>query len=76
MEKWKSGPGGYGALIPCRNADGQSDDVSGRTKIYDSIMQGKNELEAGIPESFNVLLREMMSLCLDVRIRRTKNTMA
>ncbi|NLZ63097.1 MAG: DNA-directed RNA polymerase subunit beta [Lentisphaerae bacterium] len=54
----------------------KSDDVSGRTKIYDSIMQGKNELEAGIPESFNVLLREMMSLCLDVRIRRTKNTMA
>ncbi|NLF93373.1 MAG: hypothetical protein GX564_05750, partial [Oligosphaeraceae bacterium] len=54
----------------------KSDDVSGRTKIYDSIMQGKNELEAGIPESFNVLMREMMSLCLDVRIRRTKNTMA
>ncbi len=54
----------------------KSDDVSGRTKIYDSIMQGKNELEAGIPESFNVLMREMMSLCLDIRVRRTKNTMA
>ena len=54
----------------------KSDDVAGRTKIYDSIMQGKNELEAGIPESFNVLMREMMSLCLDVRIRRSKNVMA
>jgi DNA-directed RNA polymerase subunit beta len=54
----------------------KSDDVAGRTKIYDSIMQGKNELEAGIPESFNVLMQEMKSLCLDVRIRRSKNIMA
>ncbi len=54
----------------------KSDDVAGRTKIYDSIMQGKNELEAGIPESFNVLMQEMKSLCLDVKIRRSKNIMA
>lgn len=54
----------------------KSDDTTGRTKIYDSIMQGKNELEAGIPESFNVLMREMMSLCLDVKVRSSKNIMA
>ncbi len=54
----------------------KSDDVAGRTKIYDSIMQGKNELEAGIPESFNVLMQEMKSLCLDVKIRRSKNILA
>ncbi|NMA43500.1 MAG: DNA-directed RNA polymerase subunit beta [Oligosphaeraceae bacterium] len=54
----------------------KSDDVPGRTKIYDSIMQGKNELEAGTPESFNVLMQEMKGLCLDVKIRRSKNIIA
>lgn len=50
----------------------KSDDVNGRTKIYDSIMHGDNTLRAGIPESFNVLMREMMSLCLDVNLRHGK----
>ncbi len=50
----------------------KSDDVSGRTKIYESIMRGDNTLVAGIPESFNVLMKEMQSLCLDVRVRRGK----
>ena len=54
----------------------KSDDVPGRTKIYDSIMQGKNELEAGTPESFNVLMQEMKGLCLDIKIRRSKNIIA
>ncbi len=54
----------------------KSDDVIGRTKIYDSIMRGNNELDPGVPESFNVLLREMMSLCLDVRINHVNNNMA
>ncbi|MCQ2403546.1 MAG: DNA-directed RNA polymerase subunit beta [Lentisphaeria bacterium] len=54
----------------------KSDDISGRTKIYDSIMKGNNELDAGVPESFNVLLREMMSLCLDVRINHANSNMA
>jgi DNA-directed RNA polymerase subunit beta len=54
----------------------KSDDVSGRTKIYEAIMRGENTLEAGVPESFNVLMKEMMSLCLDVRVRRGKNTLA
>jgi DNA-directed RNA polymerase subunit beta len=48
----------------------KSDDVVGRTKIYESIMHGDNTLEAGTPESFNVLMKEMQSLCLDVRVRR------
>jgi DNA-directed RNA polymerase subunit beta len=48
----------------------KSDDVNGRTKIYESILRGENYLEAGVPESFNVLMKEMQSLCLDVRVRR------
>jgi len=48
----------------------KSDDVVGRTKIYEAIMHGDNTLEAGTPESFNVLMKEMQSLCLDVRVRR------
>jgi DNA-directed RNA polymerase subunit beta len=46
----------------------KSDDVQGRTRIYESIVKGDNSLEAGIPESFNVLVKEMQSLGLDVRV--------
>jgi DNA-directed RNA polymerase subunit beta len=46
----------------------KSDDVQGRTRIYESIVKGDNSLEAGIPESFNVLVREMQSLGLDVKV--------
>ncbi len=46
----------------------KSDDVQGRTAIYESIVKGDNSLEAGTPESFNVLMKEMQSLCLDVRV--------
>ena len=45
----------------------KSDDVTGRTKIYESIVRGDNSLQADIPESFNVLMNEMKSLCLDIR---------
>jgi DNA-directed RNA polymerase subunit beta len=45
----------------------KSDDVQGRTRIYESIVKGDNTLEAGTPESFNVLIKEMQSLGLDVR---------
>jgi DNA-directed RNA polymerase subunit beta len=44
----------------------KSDDVSGRVKMYEKIVKGQNFLESGMPESFNVLVKEMMSLCLDV----------
>ncbi len=45
----------------------KSDDVAGRTRIYESIVKGENVLNAGTPESFNVLVKEMQGLCLDIR---------
>ncbi len=48
----------------------KSDDLQGRTQIYESIVKGENTLEAGVPESFNVLLKEMQSLVLDMQIHR------
>ncbi len=45
----------------------KSDDVAGRTRIYESIVKGENTLNAGTPESFNVLVKEMQGLCLDIR---------
>ncbi len=51
----------------------KSDDVTGRARIYESIVHGKDVLEPGRPESFNVLMREMQSLGLDVRtVKRTE----
>ncbi len=44
----------------------KSDDVSGRTRMYEAIVKGKHTLEPGLPESFNVLIKELQSLCLDV----------
>lgn len=48
----------------------KSDDVSGRTKVYESIVKGDDKFEAGIPESFNVLVKEMRSLCLNVELNQ------
>lgn len=45
----------------------KSDDVQGRTRIYENIVKGDNSLEAGTPESFNVLIKEMQALCLNVQ---------
>ncbi len=50
----------------------KSDDVAGRTRIYESIVKGDNILTAGTPESFNVLVKEMQGLCLDVRPEHAK----
>jgi DNA-directed RNA polymerase subunit beta len=44
----------------------KSDDVYGRAKIYEAIVKGEPGIEPGVPESFNVLVRELQSLCLDV----------
>ncbi|MCH2666175.1 DNA-directed RNA polymerase subunit beta, partial [bacterium] len=44
----------------------KSDDVAGRSKIYEAIVKGENPSEPGVPESFNVLVKELQSLCLDV----------
>ena len=50
----------------------KSDDVSGRSRIYEAIVKGENFLEPGLPESFNVLIKELQSLGLDVELIRTK----
>ncbi len=46
----------------------KSDDVIGRTRMYESIVKGEHVLESGLPESFNVLLKELQSLCLNVEL--------
>jgi len=50
----------------------KSDDVSGRTRIYESIVKGENILQAGTPESFNVLIKEMQGLGLDIKTEKVK----
>jgi len=47
----------------------KSDDVSGRTKAYESIVRGEDTFEAGVPESFNVLTKELQALCLNVDLK-------
>ena len=50
----------------------KSDDVAGRTKVYEAIVRGDDTFEAGIPESFNVLVKEMRSLGLNVDLHNSK----
>jgi DNA-directed RNA polymerase subunit beta len=45
----------------------KSDDVAGRSRIYEAIVKGENPPEPGVPESFNVLVKELQSLCLEVQ---------
>jgi len=52
----------------------KSDDVAGRTRIYESIVKGDNILNAGTPESFNVLIKEMQGLGLDIRAEEVENS--
>jgi DNA-directed RNA polymerase subunit beta len=55
----------------------KSDDVYGRAKIYEAIVKGEAAIEPGVPESFNVLVRELQSLCLDVElIKKPKEQLA
>jgi DNA-directed RNA polymerase subunit beta len=49
----------------------KSDDVQGRTKVYESIVKGEHSIEAGLPESFNVLVKEIRSLGLDIELDRS-----
>ena len=51
----------------------KSDDVTGRSKIYESIVKGENAPNPGTPESFNVLVKELQSLCLDVGLEQRDN---
>ncbi|HWG38233.1 MAG TPA: DNA-directed RNA polymerase subunit beta [Terriglobales bacterium] len=50
----------------------KSDDVYGRAKIYEAIVKGEAAIEPGVPESFNVLIRELQSLCLDVELMKSQ----
>ncbi len=52
----------------------KSDDIQGRTKIYEAIVKGESQFTPGIPESFNVLIRELQSLCLDVELIQRQKT--
>jgi DNA-directed RNA polymerase subunit beta len=49
----------------------KSDDVQGRTKVYESIVKGEHSIEAGMPESFNVLVKEIRSLGIDIELDRS-----
>ena len=51
----------------------KSDDIVGRVKTYEAIVKGENIPEPGIPESFKVLVKEMQSLCLDVKVLTEDN---
>jgi DNA-directed RNA polymerase subunit beta len=48
----------------------KSDDVSGRTKVYENIVKGEHKIDAGMPESFNVLVKEIRSLAIDIDLER------
>jgi DNA-directed RNA polymerase subunit beta len=54
----------------------KSDDVVGRTRMYEAIVKGENTLESGLPESFNVLIKELQSLALDVELLETPEAKA
>ena len=48
----------------------KSDDVGGRTKVYENIVKGEHKIDAGMPESFNVLVKEIRSLAIDIDLDR------
>jgi DNA-directed RNA polymerase subunit beta len=50
----------------------KSDDVAGRTRIYEAIVKGEQRLSPGTPESFNVLVKELQGLGLDIKMERQK----
>jgi len=67
MEVWALE--GYGAAHTLQEMlTVKSDDVAGRTKMYEAIVKGKSTMEPGLPESFNVLVKELQSFCLDVEL--------
>ncbi len=54
----------------------KSDDVTGRSRIYEAIVKGEQALAPGTPESFNVLVKELQGLCLDIRLEKAEGTQA
>ena len=75
MEVWALE--GYGASYLLQEfLTVKSDDVAGRVKMYEKIVKGDNFLEAGLPESFNVLVKELMSLGLNVNLEQEETKKA
>ena len=72
MEVWALEAYGAAAILQ-EQLTVKSDDVSGRTKVYEAIVRGYDTFEAGIPESFNVLVKELKSLGLNVELSRREN---
>ena len=71
MEVW--GLEAYGAAYSLQEMlTVKSDDVVGRTRMYEAIVKGETVLEPGLPESFNVMVKELQSLCLDVDLVEEK----
>jgi len=63
----------YGAAHPLQEfLTVKSDDVAGRTRVYEAIVKGEHTFEPGLPESFNVLVKELQSLCLDTELIEEK----
>jgi DNA-directed RNA polymerase subunit beta len=63
----------YGAAVTLQEMlTVKSDDVSGRTRIYEAIVKGEQRLTHGTPESFNVLIKELQGLGLDIRTEKTR----
>ena len=63
----------YGAAYTLREMlTVKSDDVAGRTKVYEAIVRGDDTFEAGIPESFNVLVKELKALGLNVDLMQNE----
>ena len=59
---------------PCEILTVKSDDVVGRVKTFEAIVKGENIPEPGVPESFKVLIKELQSLCLDVKVLGENDT--
>jgi len=51
----------------------KADDVAGRTKVYESIVKGEHNFESGTPESFNVMVKELKSLALNIELKQNSN---
>ena len=67
--RWRSGLEAYGAAHTLQELlTVKSDDVIGRVKTYEAIVKGENIPEPGVPEGFKVLIKELQSLCLDVKV--------
>ena len=70
LVRWKFGRlEAYGAAYTLQEIlTVKSDDVAGRTKVYETIVKGDDDFESGIPESFNVLVKEIRSLALNLEL--------